>query len=318
MKTGSGGIAVLLTVLSLITTSCFEGDGTADFHEQLQRDMIAIDSYLAANNISDVIVDNSGLRYVIHRRTTGKKPTIDSCATVNYQGLLMTGGQFDEGEGFAFPVRGVIEGWRIGISLLREGDSATFYIPSVYGYKDTGMPPDIPGDANLIFNVGLDKVGSSYKSSDRTCNSKNANTLNFREQLQADIAAIDTYLAENSIAAIQDERGIRVVIHRDEAGNSPTIDSCVTTNYRGEFLVNGETFDQGNNISFPLAQVIDGWKIGLPLLSEGDSATIYIPSGLGYGYDGYQPEIPSNANLVFHVGLKKVGQIYNSSDRSCN
>ena len=96
------------------------------------------------------------------------------------------------------------------------------------------------------------------------------------------------------------------------------IDSCVTANYVGKLLSTEQKFDEGENVSFPLNAVIDGWRIGVPLLSVGDSATFYIPSGLGYGYYGFPPEIPGNAILIFHVGLTKVGKTYKTSDRSCN
>lgn len=141
----------------------------------------------------------------------------------------------------------------------------------------------------------------------------------FNEQLQSDIAAIDNYLAANNIDAIEDASGIRYVLRFDSVGGiKPTIDSCVTANYSGRLLSTGVEFDKGTNISFPLSGVIDGWKLGIPLLNEGDSATLYIPSGLAYGYYGYPPEIPSNANLIFHVAIKKVGSAYKSTDRSCN
>jgi FKBP-type peptidyl-prolyl cis-trans isomerase len=140
----------------------------------------------------------------------------------------------------------------------------------------------------------------------------------FNEQLQKDLATIDSYLADNNIQALQDSEGlIRFVVHRDSGGRKPTIDSCVTANYSGSFLSNGREFDSGPGISFPLKSVIDGWKIGSPLMGVGDSITLYIPSGLGYGYYGYPPEIPSNANLVFNVGLTKIGSDYSSSARSC-
>jgi FKBP-type peptidyl-prolyl cis-trans isomerase FkpA len=139
----------------------------------------------------------------------------------------------------------------------------------------------------------------------------------FNEQLQKDIAAIDNYLASNNITAAQHNSGLRYVIHESTAGEMPSIDSCVTANYEGKLMSTGQQFDKGTNISFPLNSVIDGWKIGIPLLHEGDSATLYIPSGLAYGYYGIPPEIPSNANLIFHVALKKVGSTYRTSDRSC-
>jgi FKBP-type peptidyl-prolyl cis-trans isomerase FkpA len=142
----------------------------------------------------------------------------------------------------------------------------------------------------------------------------------FREQLQKDLNTIDDYLAANGIVADQDIDGlIRYVVHHDSTGNmKATIDSCATANYSGKFLIDGREFDKGTGFSFPLNGVIDGWKIGIPLLTVGDSATLYIPSGLAYGYYGFKPEIPSNANLVFHVGLKKVGTTYKPSDRSCD
>lgn len=142
---------------------------------------------------------------------------------------------------------------------------------------------------------------------------------NFSEQLQRDLAEIDAWLAEKNIDAKQDPEGwIRYVIHENSiGGNSPTIDSCVTAHYKGVLLSNGSKFDE-KTASFPLQSVIDGWKIGIPLLSEGDSATLYIPSGLAYGYYGLGSRIPRNANLVFNVRLKNVGSKYNSTDFSCN
>lgn len=137
----------------------------------------------------------------------------------------------------------------------------------------------------------------------------------FDEQLQKDLATIDSYLAANNIIAQKDpDNFIRYVIHHDDPNEKKaTIDSCVTSNYRGLLLTTGQEFDTGTNISFPLNGVIDGWKVGIPLLTVGDSATFYIPSGLGYGYYGIKPEIPSNANLVFNVSVKKVGTTYRSS-----
>lgn len=174
MKKGFRVITGFFAVLSLIVASCMSNDNEdiPDFNEQLQRDIAAIDSYLAANNISGVIQDNSGIRYVIHFDSVGgAKPTVDSCVTANYRGLLMANGQeFDKGTGISFPLSGVIEGWRIGIPLLNEGDSATLYIPSGYAYGYYGFPPEIPSNSNLIFNVGVKEVGEVYKSSDRSCN----------------------------------------------------------------------------------------------------------------------------------------------------
>lgn len=165
--------AAFFAILPFIIASCMDTESDVpDFNEQLQKDLAAIDAYIVANNIENVEQDTDGLlRYVIHRAPgTGIKPTIDSCVTANYAGKLMTTGtEFDKGTNISFPIGGVIDGWKIGIPLLHVGDSATLYIPSGLAYGYYGYPPDIPKNANLIFNVGLTKVGSDYKSSDRSC-----------------------------------------------------------------------------------------------------------------------------------------------------
>jgi FKBP-type peptidyl-prolyl cis-trans isomerase FkpA/FKBP-type peptidyl-prolyl cis-trans isomerase FklB len=69
-------------------------------------------------------------------------------------------------------------------------------------------------------------------------------------------------------------------------------------------LTTGEVFDQAvNPVSFPLNSLIQAWQIAFPLLSKGSKATLYVPSGLGYGERGSGTSIPRNANLVFDVEL---------------
>ncbi len=154
--------------LPFLATSCMTDDSEnyPDFSEQLQKDLDAIDNYLAANNLAAEQDVDGFIRYIIHVDSTDTpKPTIENCATVDYAGFLMSNGQkFDEGEDFAFPIQGVIYGWRIGIPLLNRGDSATFYIPSGLAYGYTGFAPEIPSNANLMFRVRLKKVGTTYTS----------------------------------------------------------------------------------------------------------------------------------------------------------
>lgn len=132
-------------------------------------------------------------------------------------------------------------------------------------------------------------------------------------QLQHDIEAIDAYLDANNVDAIPHSSGIRYVIHQQGSGSTITADSCVVTNYKGMLLATGTKFDENTNLALPLKGLIAGWQIGVPLLKEGDSATFYIPSGLGYGYYGYPPAIPSNANLIFGIKVVSVGRTYKSS-----
>ncbi|MBL7859146.1 MAG: FKBP-type peptidyl-prolyl cis-trans isomerase [Cyclobacteriaceae bacterium] len=145
----------------------------------------------------------------------------------------------------------------------------------------------------------------------------------FNEQLTKDLALIDAYLADNALVAEADPKNqIRYILHESGTGERPTLDSCITTNYEGRFLSSNESFDSGENFSFRMRSVIKGWQIGLPLLREGDSVSLYIPSGLAYGYFGVPiNQIPSNSNIIFGVKLLHVGKNFSttpSPEGSCN
>lgn len=57
--------------------------------------------------------------------------------------------------------------------------------------------------------------------------------------------------------------------------------------------------------SSPKAQLIEGFKEGLRLLSEGDKATLFIPYELAYGKQDRQG-IPPQSNLIFEIEIVKV------------
>ena len=126
--------------------------------------------------------------------------------------------------------------------------------------------------------------------------------LPYTEQMAIDVVLIDEYLSEQGITAQIDESGLRYVIIEEGEGSRPTVDSTVNVKYRGTLLSDNSLFDENTEgIELPLSFVIDGWKIGIPLIKEGGKIMLYIPSRLGYGCRGRGSSIPSNANLIFEV-----------------
>src|SRR5690606_29152895 len=96
----------------------------------LDRDTKEINEFLTESNVT-AEQDTSGLQYIIHSNTGGKKPSLDDCVEVKYKGtFLKTGEIFDQQEMVSFPLNGVITGWKLAIPMLGKGDSGTFYIPS--------------------------------------------------------------------------------------------------------------------------------------------------------------------------------------------
>lgn len=103
----------------------------------------------------------SGLRYKIIQKGSGKQAEAGKTVAVHYKGALENGKEFDNSysrkKPIEFPLgRGnVIEGWDEGIALLQVGDKARFVIPSHLGYGSRGAGGVIPPNATLIFDVEL-------------------------------------------------------------------------------------------------------------------------------------------------------------------
>lgn len=122
--------------------------------------------------------------------------------------------------------------------------------------------------------------------------------------------AIQDYLAANDLTAEKTEEGLYYIITKEGTGGRANITSNVTVHYRG-YLLDGSVFDssidRGQKSTFPLANVITGWQIGIPKLKEGGSGMLLIPSKLAYGERG-QPNsiIGANETLIFDIELFEV------------
>lgn len=120
----------------------------------------------------------------------------------------------------------------------------------------------------------------------------------------SEVEALHQYIVDNKIEAQKDERGFFYKIQTTGTGKKPDICSKVRVNYIGT-LTNGTVFDRQNDSEFPLGEVINGWRAGIPLIGEGDKITLYLPPSMGYGSEGIGG-IPGNAILIFSIDLVKV------------
>ena len=81
---------------------------------------------------------------------------------MHYVGALLDGTEFDNsvkrGEPLEFPVNAVIEGWQDLLQMMHEGMKVKAWIPSGLAYGEAGVPPMIPANAMLVFEVELLKV----------------------------------------------------------------------------------------------------------------------------------------------------------------
>jgi len=96
------------------------------------------------------------------RAGSGATATTGRSIAVRYAGWLYSttaaenkGNQFDSGT-FSFVVgTGVIAGFSQGVTGMQVGGIRRVVIPPNLGYGSAGSPPQIPGNATLIFEIEL-------------------------------------------------------------------------------------------------------------------------------------------------------------------
>ena len=119
--------------------------------------------------------------------------------------------------------------------------------------------------------------------------------------------------AEATNDTITTATGLKYIIWKKGEGDLAEKGDNVSVHYAGR-LLDGSPFDdsykRGQPFSFPLGggRVIKGWDEGIAYLNVGDSATLIIPSELGYGAAD-RPTIPANSTLIFDVQLMDVKKV---------
>lgn len=110
-------------------------------------------------------VTSSGLKYQDPVKGDGPEAKVGDKVKVHYTGKLAENGrQFDSSVGREpFELRigfdAVIKGWTEGLQGMKKGGKRRLYIPARLGYGQTGSPPQIPPNADLIFDIEMLDIG---------------------------------------------------------------------------------------------------------------------------------------------------------------
>jgi len=114
---------------------------------------------LQNSKLKGVVTRPSGLRYRIIQNGSGKHPSLNDSVEVYYTGKLISGEVFDgTEEGFpkTFEVKGLINGWKEALQIMREGDHWELVIPSNLAYGPAGSRDgSIPPNQTLVFDLQL-------------------------------------------------------------------------------------------------------------------------------------------------------------------
>jgi FKBP-type peptidyl-prolyl cis-trans isomerase FkpA len=116
-----------------------------------------ITAYASANGIT-AVKHSSGIYYQIIDSGTGATPTLTSKVYINYVGKLLNGTTFDQSDNPAntgWTLGSLIEGWQIGLPLIKKGGKIKLIIPSSLAYGCNGAGNTIPPNAVLYFYIEL-------------------------------------------------------------------------------------------------------------------------------------------------------------------
>lgn len=122
---------------------------------------------------------------------------------------------------------------------------------------------------------------------------------------------LDAYKA-GTLETVEVEGGLKYYIHEQGTGAMPVDGAMAAMLYYGALVSNKVSFDnsyeRGRSYPFRVGQgsVIKGWDVGVKYLPVGTKASLFIPSSMGYGENGFPPDIPADSELYFYVEVEEL------------
>ncbi len=106
-----------------------------------------------------VIETESGLQYIIVEEGDGDRPDHKSIITVHQRCQLVNGSVIEDtykkNEPSEVKMEELIEGYQVGVQLMKKGSRYKFFIPSELAWGKNGTGSKIPPYSMLIFDVKL-------------------------------------------------------------------------------------------------------------------------------------------------------------------
>ncbi|KAL3842624.1 hypothetical protein ACJMK2_020617 [Sinanodonta woodiana] len=234
-------------------------------------------------NWIDVTENKDGgiLKKILKSGTGDETPSPGDKVNVNYVGMLENGTEFDSSRSrekeFKFDIgRGnddehVVHGMDLGIATMKKGEVARFKIRPEYGRGRAGLPPKIPGDAVLIYEVEL----IDWHGEDLT---------------DTEDGGIIRHIIEKARAWDSPNEGATVEIHIIGKHNNHVFED------RDVRFVMGEGVDQ---------KLLPAVENSLKRFRRNEKSRLVIQPKYGYGETGNKDlDIPPNAELTYIVHLK--------------
>ncbi len=113
--------------------------------------------FQAVNNKQlDTTGSKEGVYYQIIKEGTGAFVKVTDTLSVNYKGTLLSNGTvFDQSKDkpAIFPLKRLIKGWQIGLTMCKVGGKIRLIIPSAIAYNIRSRSSKIPPNSVLVFDI---------------------------------------------------------------------------------------------------------------------------------------------------------------------
>ncbi len=226
------------------------------------------------------VTTESGLKYWDIKVGTGEPAGIKTTVQMHFAAwledgkLLGTSGDRDK----LRPVRvsDLFEGWKEGVSTMKEGGKRRLLIPPKLAFGEEGGR-GIPPNSSVIMEIEL-----------------------------VDIQRPLPQTSVEGIEPVTTESGLKYWDIKVGTGETPHKTSKCKVHYSG-WLTDGSMFDSSIARDKPFefsmtGGVIKGWLEGVSTMKVGGKRRLEIPADLAYGKSG-RPGIPPNSTLIFEIEL---------------
>jgi len=288
----------------------------------------------ACNNYKDA---PGGTKYIIHKSGDGEKIQPGDIVKLNFirksEKDSIMNSTYDMEQPQVFPVAKKTYAGDMNdiLTNFKEGDSATFKLNLDTMALKTGQPKPVgTKDTYWVFTVKIEKVLHKPAGEADSTFQKKA-----QEFFQKDYAAsvekrkssedskIKKYIADNNLKVTTTASGLQYVIEKAGDSQKPALTDTLMINYTGKFTtkksdgkvnvfdtsIKKDAEDAGSfnpavqyaPRPFLIGRAIPGFDEALKMLGKGGKGTFIIPSRLGYGEQGMQPQIAPYTPLVFEV-----------------
>jgi len=207
-----------------------------------------------------------------------------------------------------------------GIAMMATGDSAAFKIRTdslfLKSFHFRAVPPVMQKYTYLVFRIKLIKSETQKEMMDEMAKA-------VQDKRNKEMSTINKYLKDSNLHPTITPDSLYIIKHTTTTGTAIAEGDSVYVTYSGT-LLNGQVFDasskHGPQEGMPLVNgqpalpavyskgmhLIQGWVIMLGMMHEGESATILVPSALGYGERGAGGQIGPFTPLLFNLTVLKV------------